>query len=118
MWFMNIPVSICLCKRVAVQCVNTLNYYGGRMKFPTLLRNVCNVVVVTPGRVQRNWGGGLCTGQAIYKQSPNLFPSHHLLDRNVLSTIILLPCRCLFLFCLLSYIVKFMTSSCKLGQFI
>lgn len=66
-WFMNIPVSICLCKRVAVQCVNTSNYYGRRIKLPTLLRNIYNEVLVTPGGLQRNVGCGLHTGLGIYK---------------------------------------------------
>lgn len=67
MWFMNIPVSICLCNRVAEQRVNTLNYYERRIKLPSLLRNIYNVVLVTPGGVQRNLGCGLHTGQGIYK---------------------------------------------------
>lgn len=46
--------------------VNSLNYYDRRIKLPTLLRNVCNVLV-TPDGVHRNWGCGPRTGQAIYK---------------------------------------------------
>lgn len=46
--------------------VNTLNYYDRRIKLPILLRNVC-ILLVTPDGVDRNWGYGPCTGQAIYK---------------------------------------------------
>jgi len=51
---------------VAVQCVYTLNYYDRRMKLPTVPRSICNMVLVTPGGVKRNWGCGLCAGQALY----------------------------------------------------
>ena len=43
-----------LCKTVSVQCVNTLNYYGRKIKSHTLLWNVCSVTVVTPaGRTEK-----------------------------------------------------------------
>lgn len=43
-----------LCKTVSVQCVNTLNYYGRKIKLHTLLWNVCSVTVVPPaGRVEK-----------------------------------------------------------------
>jgi len=34
---------------------------------PALLRNACDVVLVTPGGVQGNWEYGLPTGRAICK---------------------------------------------------
>lgn len=68
MWFMDIPISICLCKRVTVQCVNTLNYYDRRIKLHTMLWNVCNVVLVTPGGYTENLCGHDCEkGLAISK---------------------------------------------------